>query len=483
MVPTPAIHKTINVTSNRLCFGSLHNIWSGASASRVDGLPKVRFEASGTVKVQPVEYNIPALNGTWNAYQLIRQTTNQVSAWFLAHSSVDPQLEIDKILKISGSPYEIDSGSSMNNEMTEKSGVFIINRYDWGYYDTRCKDEIGDDTPEGEDDFLANDNSLGIVDIAEAKTMVSEWKAQRPSKRGWSGGGAWLYCPYGEYMFGRFGFDDSHVAARSFLFFSTNTYFTQTVFAGMEQTLRKEETGEERFQRRLQEGYDFSGIEQICEWSLSSPKPSMAQCFGPYDLSEHVLTAEDINALRVYRDDLGTGQSQPTPIGEFVEPWKEPLYDLLNEMALSYLQRKVVPLMGNLDLDAAGEVLFPPASRSGPDSGDGYYYPSFMKRDAKQIPGFNYVSVGGRIKSFLSRFESESVVFNEECIAGIVRVLARFFAEALDEANIRARSSERNRIVPSDVRCAVYFHQELLSCLQYSRVFWEGRQLAIRVES
>lgn len=76
--------------------------------------------------------------------------------------------------------------------------------------------------------------STGLVDLDAAKSAVHRWKDQRSSEREWAEGGAWLHIPWGEYMFGRFGFDDDRTAARSFLFFTANTYFTQTVIESLE---------------------------------------------------------------------------------------------------------------------------------------------------------------------------------------------------------------------------------------------------------
>lgn len=481
---TPTVHGIIEVVSGRLCFGGLHNIWDGASSPPVHGLPKARLEASGTVRVHWIDYNISAINGTWNAYQLLDLTTNKSPAWFLAHSAVNPTTEVSKILCISGSPSDPDSGSSTNNAQTASAGIFVIKRYDWGYHDNRSMSSITYDTPEGDNDILANANSLGVVDASSAHAMVSLWQTQQPSQREWSRDGAWLYCPGGEYMFGRFGFDEERAAARPFLFFSTNTVFTTTGFAGTTQALRKEESDEERFERRLREGYDFSGIEQMREMATSQEDPSfrsfnppatpVRECFVPYEPINQALGDGDIHALLMYRDEVAVSGWQ-VPVREFAEPWAEATHDLINTMILSYLEHQIAPHMGNMDLATAGEVLFPPETRSGPESGDSYYYPSFVKPDAKLIPGFDYVAVNSRIKAFLSRFEDGTVVFQEECIAGITRVLTRIFAEVLDGANLYARACRHSKIVPSDVRFAVYHDEALMHCLRFSRVFWEGR--------
>ncbi|KAM5347340.1 hypothetical protein ACJ41O_010345 [Fusarium nematophilum] len=241
MASSPTIHSTFSVSSGHLCYGSLHNIWQGASAP-LQGFPTARPQTSGTIILHRVDHNVPAQNGTWNVFQLVGSEPEAVGGWFVAHQDVDPQREMDKILRVSGSPYEDDHGSTMNNDDTAKEGIFVINRYDWGYYDRRFYDEIGEGLEQGDDDVLANSNSLGLVDRSDAQEMVNQWKEQRPSERKEAERGVWLYTPRGEYMFGRFGFDDEHNAARSFLFFSTETDFTRTSFKGVSETLRKAET-------------------------------------------------------------------------------------------------------------------------------------------------------------------------------------------------------------------------------------------------
>ena len=64
-------------------------------------------------------------------------------------------------------------------------------------------------------------------------------------------------------MFARFGFDDSHAAARSFIFFTTYTDFTRTTFRGLTISLRLHETLEEKFHRNLREGDKYEGFEYV----------------------------------------------------------------------------------------------------------------------------------------------------------------------------------------------------------------------------
>lgn len=124
-----------------------------------------------------------------------------------------------------------------------------------------------------------------------------------------------------------------------------HTDFTHTTFVGCQQALRRAETPEERFHRRLREGFDFSGLEAIRDWPS---QPPVAECFGPYDQSEHIFRDKGLTLL---------GLSYPT--GDLVGPWGKCVSDLLNEMVLSYLERTVLPQIANQTVAAVAGFLFP----------------------------------------------------------------------------------------------------------------------------
>ena len=277
------------------------------------------------------------------------------------------------------------------------------------------------------------------------------------------------------------------------------------MFKGLENTLRKEETPEERFQRGLQKGSDFSGLEALREIASMPefdvrlwhpPPPPQADCLGPYDPSDHVLRAQDTNAIRLHRnaDELKliprnrhdmTSWRMDAPIREFVESWAEPLYDLVNEMVLSYLQRTVIPHMGNRGVFAAAELLFPHHTQEGEEwQLDVWCYRHFTDPDALPIPNFDSTYVRHRIASFLSRFGDASVVFADECVAGITRAVAYMLTEVLEMANRHSHENERSKVIPSDVRMVVYLHvAQLRDRFRFSRVSWEGRDGQLPLES
>lgn len=171
MANSPIIQSTLSVVSGQLCFGSFHNIWFGSSAPS-QGLPVAPPQPNGTAKAHSINYNVAAQKGIWNVFKIVVSETAYTVAWFVAHADIDPRQEVDKIFRISGSPYEPDHGSTMNNDVTFQAGVFVVNRYDWSYYDKRCFDEIGEGQEEDDDDALANSNSLGLVDRSIVQEMV-----------------------------------------------------------------------------------------------------------------------------------------------------------------------------------------------------------------------------------------------------------------------------------------------------------------------
>ncbi|KAG5806827.1 hypothetical protein H9Q74_009297 [Fusarium xylarioides] len=426
MANSPIIQSTLSVVSGQLCFGSLHNIWFGSSAP-CQGLPVAPPQASGTVKAHSINYNVPAQNGIWNVFKLVVSGTNDAVAWFVAHEDIDPRQEVDKILRISGSPYEPDHGSTMNNDVTSKAGVFVVNRYDWTYYDRRCFDEIGEGQEEGDNDTLANSNSLGLVDHSVAQQMVQRWKDQRPSQRDSAEHGTWLYIPLGEYMFGRFGFNDMHTASRSFLFFSADTEFTKTSFLGIPGTLREHMTSQERFERQMREGVDFSGMEMVQDMISCQQVslPPASEILGPYDPSDYILREQDIEALRIYCEELASSNGAEPTIHGFIDLCKQPLFDLVNEMALTYLEHFALPHLGGDDVAEMAKTLFPEYEKDArPISLDVASYRHFTQPDQSPIPDFDMPQVTVRLREFLeSRSQNKSRVFRDDAIRGICRYI------------------------------------------------------------
>ncbi|KAI4272270.1 MAG: hypothetical protein LQ337_005405 [Flavoplaca oasis] len=470
----PRVHAHFTVHSGHLCYGELHNIWQGALAEPTYGLTAVQPKVAGTVTTQELDHNVSALKGTWNAFRLIDTTKYRLAGWFVAHESVDVLQEIGKILRVSGSPYEEDSGSQYNDEKTMNEGVLVINRYDGGLYDKRALDVVGEH--EFDPSTFAPRIGTGLVDYAEARAQVEFWKdvpedhrdeEQRPH-------GLWLDVPQNEYLFGRFGFDEKHSAARSFLFFGIQTVFTQTVIAGMQQPLRKYETHEERFQRRLQEGYDFRGTETLKMMAVPSrlgPSPVDEDLLGPHTSDERLFQEGDFAALlRQNANNL-----------DFVDPWRDRVEFLLNELLMSYLERYILPL------DRSFSTILPAAQaltrqrtpqQNESRTVDFYLFQYLTQPHEDPIPDWDAAAVAARVRAFLlSRSGGQLGLFsNDDYIAGLCRCLAWLIGEVLELASNGAKDSYRSNIMPVDVRIAVCNDPEIFSIFKHSRVYWDGSE-------
>jgi hypothetical protein len=469
MTTKPQVYSQFTVTSRCLCYGALHNIWHGASSPIQEFPTAIDRRTGGTVISQVLEFNVTAKNGTWNAFQLVERGTNHVCGWFVSHSEVDPEVEIDKILRVSGSPYEPDSGSSFNDDKTAAEAVLVINRYDWGYYDSRAKEDItvGDEAYDDTTQMFGCE-AAGLVDFGSAKAEVLRWQEKKSLERDNPPSGVWMHIPSGEYMFGRFEFDEARTAAKSFIFFTTNTYFTGTTFVGLDRTLRLEETDEERFQRYLREGRNFEGLDtlerQITSWEWSSHLPAESEYLGPYDTHEHLLKNTDIDAIRI---------RPGVKANEFADPLKELCYTCLNEMIMSYLEHFIAPASSCNTVVAAAASLFP--KRSNGNTLDGCMYSFMMEPHSDPIPGYDNRAVGSKIKSFLTpRCEDNSLVKDDKFIAGICACIAYLLSEVLELANNCGRDSGRSKLVPVDIRLAVFNDVELRGLFKYSKVFWKG---------
>lgn len=219
------------------------------------------------------------------------------------------------------------------------------------------------------------------------------------------------------------------------------------------------------------EGFNFSGIESIRALSLQisdpprdmigmglDPPPLPAECFGPYDPGEHILSAQEIDALRL----SVTGVA-------FFEPKRLGSLDLINELALSFLERT---FLHGRTVPAAPETLFP--GHEEPRHFDSSCYCHFTQPRAEPTPNFDSASVCTRIQSFLAS-RGTAMVFTDEYIAGICGVTTYLLTEVVSDAGRHARDVCRSYILPCDVRCAVINDNQLRARLQFLKSFWEGR--------
>lgn len=499
MAAFPVVNSTFSVTSGCLCFGTLHNIWAGASSVALPGFPTVRPNKAG---VQRLEFNIAAQNGTWNVYQLKdARDRNKTNGWFASHSSLDPGDEIRKIVDLTVNYFGDDVQNLFNNYRTEAEGVFVINQHDWNRHDRRFWEEFGEE-PKSTGGYIT---PAGLVDCAQAKGQVQEWKKTPLRERGASESGAWMAIEDSYRAFGRFGFDESRSTARSFLYYATIGHTHSAAFVGFEEPIR-DYNEEKTIERQLREGYDYNGILELHERILFGSNEPGNQAkrpvrrrplpdsllLGPYNESEHIFRPGDIEPLRRFWRESDYAQRYVPHLDidldtydnktwrGFIDPWKEPVYDLLNEMALSYLEAFILPLARQRSPPAVITTLLEgePYRENRREVQGPYLLPDHITYET--IPNFDAGAVEARVKRFLVyRSGNDPNAFKNKYITKVTWVLSYILSVLLGSADDIAKRKHRNAILPCDIRGAFYSNyigNGVFSLLGYSKVVWKGRE-------
>ncbi|GIJ92469.1 hypothetical protein Asppvi_011451 [Aspergillus pseudoviridinutans] len=375
------------------------------------------------------------------------------------------------------------------------------------------------DSQSQEGPFNANmyRSAAGLINHGQAISQVDAWRAQNPQPAREAiitDSGIWMIIPHDEYHYGRFGFNDDRTAAQSFLFFATNTYFTQTSFRGEDQeTFRKKESDEERFARRLREGYDFSRLEFLNErcgpltqeeenagiLRLYPLQPPEEKWLGPYDKTEYLFPTKEFVFLLhqgpILHDPPSfsacVGIDQPGRGLRFVKQLKEQVCDLINEMILSYLESVVLGVLRAQMTLPTGFVSSPATAATSftatlfphhqdqdrMRTGDFMLYEYFL--NALPVEGFETAGVAEKIETFFnSRLGEDEIKVGErekEIMEKLSCVMVLLVIELLDSSALCARGCNRDAIVPWDVRIRVAGGDWMFEIFQYSRVFWKGQ--------
>ncbi|KAM3442127.1 hypothetical protein MY4824_001139 [Beauveria thailandica] len=483
--PTPTPHSSLTVSSGCLCYGHLHNMCHGLTLPPQPFPRAVERPLHGTVKSQTVHYNSTALNGTWRAYELVDSRSAERTAWFVCHDSVDPETEVDKMLRVSGSPYEFDSGSQWHSDESVQEGVLPINRYDWGCYDQRCKDRVPDSNESG--DLAWEGEGLGLVDSAHARDYIGLWKDVCPPQREPQAHGLWMNV-MGEYMFGRFGFTDDRKAARSFLCFTTCTEFAFTTFAGLETTLRVFESDHDRASRLLRQGFNMDGLELV-QWELrehqqSGRVPPNDKLRGPYEAADYILDAQDADLI-ASRAHHPPPNPADEPVPHLSVYWRSACLEVINEALLSYLDSLfTVTSHSSTDDDTVGREsvaasLFPKHDEE--STVDKWMYTTIMDPQSSPSVITSREAFADKILAFVnSRSDGRDlgILRVEGVIQGLAAAIEWLCGEILELAGNSAIDHWRNgAIVPLDIRLGIRNDQDLMAAVGCSRVYWMGGTL------
>jgi len=108
-------------------------------------------------------------------------------------------------------------------------------------------------------------------------------------------------------------------------------------------------------------------------------------------------------------------------------------------------------------------------------------YPSFMKHDAKLIPGFDDGAASLRAKAFLSKFESQdgSVRFDDDGVADL-QSHSEDVCRGLEMANQNARDGEIGKILPCHVRNVVSTTLRFCACYSSLAFYRRADRVAIK---
>lgn len=188
---------TFAVHSPGICFGPILDIHYASLQPVISTPPEPESFLSGTVRKHNVAKCVPAQFGTWRTYPLTSlRAPHDVTGWFAAHESVDPRAELEKLLRVAGSPYEYEPGNEQNNADTRKASVLLVNRYDW----IPPEADVTKEFPDAWATLLPKNSSMtqtyidrgtsagfwdsmGLVDYAHAGQQTQLWSKSPPHKR------------------------------------------------------------------------------------------------------------------------------------------------------------------------------------------------------------------------------------------------------------------------------------------------------------
>lgn len=503
---------TLTVSSPGLCFGPILDIHyasqeplmppPGPEPTICPSPEKAEFLGSIPLPLD-IPKCVPAQFGLWRTYPLTSTDhPYRITGWFAAHESVDARSELDKLLRVAGSPYEYDMANDKNNADTRNASVLLVNRYDWMPPEGNVSKEFSDAWVTWNDIRSSNSagfwDNIGLVDFAHAAEQTQVWSRSAPHERQSTAHGVWMYIPWNEYMWARIGFDDDYTQARSFLYFGVNTDFFRTSFSGDAQPIRKRETELERYERGIREGRDYSGLKEFNEMAprffpdardrhAMWPMPSEHELLGPYPKSLHIFSIEDLE----YLTDRNGGQAVRFPStsmaehnmrqrradavhAEFSPHLREEIADLVNEMVLAFMER-IMPWL------AREHYWIRKLLRHGPEQNSldnriaiGLFWEICLPHAQPLLP---------KVERFAEYVAGEGEVeYLDELAHSLVHAAVYLIEDIVfpcDHTSIglheKRQDGARPIIVPATIRQQVSERWDVAQFVFHSRVLWQGR--------
>lgn len=518
--------KEFTVSSGAICFGPLRDV---LRASRTpiqtppeppakpvpDGIPFIKQQ-------QQMEHNVPAQNGTWTALPLVTMLKpHRTTAWFVAHSDVDPATEIDKILRVAGSPFEDDFGVRYNRAESRAANLWLVNQEDWDDIPRGEADEFprltaNSEYVKQEGDAHANRGCIALTDYAHGEELAQGWRGVNSHRRQQSEHGLWLHTPGANRPHVRIGFDDNYQRARSLLFFSQGTNFYGVSRATVPfQRLRTRESPQEEYRRKLSQGEDYSGL----DWLYSTapdrnyvppnenitvkPSPPLeTHLCGPYPRDLYLFSPEDLEAIRASVPPVAplgkfwgmalhitvpVEHDPPLEQAIFAEEFADTIYELINELILSYIECVAPTIRRARSAAALGQALFP---RPEDTTNRGEFVPydtrSYLSRYEGQATELvDTLVVEDKLHAFVRQHAGPGWIdpnAPEISLLGLVNVCVYMVEQMIDRAcplaigrKADVPTTEDCLITPHNIRESVYNNREgLIEMTKRSVVFWRS---------
>lgn len=501
---------TFDVRSAGICFGPILDIHHASLEPMVSTPPEPKPFVWGTVRPHDVPKCVPAQSGSWRTYPLTSlRAPYDVTGWFAAHESVDPRPELDKLLRVAGSPSEYEPGNVHNNAETRNASVLLANNFHWmppeddvtrEFPDAWATREPWNGTNAGnQGDSAGFWYNIGLVDYAHAAEQTQLWSRSPPHQRQSSAHGVWMHAAWSEYMWARIGFDDDYKQARSFLYFQGNTDFFATTFPGDAEPLRKWETELQRYERGVREGKTYSGLKEFNELVPQHvadgrrigmrPIPSEDELLGPYPKDAHIFTVDELEYIthRNHQDEDfvppvsligGEGRNEykeQSRLAVFSPHLRDDIADLINEMVLAFIDR-IMPCLGHSPKDCLEEML----PRAGVDNSvDRRIYEGLLMTNVN-LPYFQAPLT--KVKSFTSDKREDDDIDLDKVGTALLHIAVYLVEDMVFESDYKALGrfearpdGERPIIVPESIRRAILDEWELAYHVFHSRLFWHGR--------
>lgn len=217
----PSLPTTLCISSERVLFGSMANIYRGREqADSLSLLEQHGLNQFGALDFS-MTYWLPVLTGDWLVQRVMtgkRKPTTQ--AYWITHNSIDALVSLKRTLRIAGRK-EIACSPAIRDK-----GILVIDSYQWAGYDIACNGfETHYDKFSGPDCGFVADNAIDAMEQCLQSLQYIDNFAPFD-------GGCIMSFKDHEHMHARILLDESQQKVAGFLYFSGYSKFKDAHLEG-----------------------------------------------------------------------------------------------------------------------------------------------------------------------------------------------------------------------------------------------------------